>query len=157
MGRTREAPPARDFESWGKHLRWVYFSARKRTVLRPRDDPINALKDALYAYFYELKEFDLLDQLEQFVIDTQDPWKGPRPGAVTWVVRLIEIGDEWLLDNSARNRMVADLMLADFNNIRPEMLLAFIYEAGPIGVRKDALANGECFDWAERYRYLNED
>lgn len=150
---TTSKPLVADFDAWAKYLRGIYFSARKkRKEVRPRDNAVNALKDALYGYFRALKDARLLDDLEQHIRDNHEPWKGPTPGAAAWVVRLIETGRDSLLDDSSRNRMVSDLMLADQNNVRPEMLLAFIYEAGPIAIRKKALANSEVFDWADRYR-----
>lgn len=152
MRKNSDSPEAEDFGGWSRHLRRTYFSAQKRNTRRPREEPINALKDALYAYYRELKARRLLGELEQYVLETQEPWKGPKPTPVAWVVRLIETKNDWLLDNSARNRMVADLQLADAHDVRPEMLLAFIYEAGPVGVRKEALASGEQFEWVDRYQ-----
>lgn len=152
---TNEHPPLRDFEMWAGLLRKIYYAARRRREVRPRDNAVNALKDALYTYYRVLKDAELLGELERYVVETHDPWKGPMPGPPTWVVRLIETGTEWLLDDSARNRMVADLMLADLNDVHPDMLLAFIYEAGPVAVRKDALANQAIFDWAAPYRAEN--
>lgn len=152
---TDEHPHLRDFEGWAKTLRAVYFSARRRREVRPRDNPVNALKAALYAYYRRLKDAGLLGELERHVVETHEPWKGPMPGTPTWVVRLIETGNEWLLDDSARNRMVADLMLADLNDIHPDMLLAFIFEAGPVALRKQALASQTIFDWAAPYRTGN--
>lgn len=145
-------PSIRNFDAWASHLRQVYFKAKRRREVRPRDNAVNALKDALYGYFQTLKEADLLGELERHIRENHEAWKGPRPNDAAWVVRLIESGKEFVLDDSARNRMVADLTLADLNGIDPAFLLAFIYEAGPIAERKRALAKSEVFAWASRYR-----
>ena len=149
MAIRRKLPPLNEFGVWARHLRKLHEVGEKRDPYRKG---IDRLKAGLYEYFIALSEKGMIDDLAAYVESEHSVWKGPFPGDACWVARLIEYKPEFLLDRSARNRIVDDIQLAHRNKIRPPYFISFLKEVGSPDVRKAHLKSGTYFKWAEHYR-----
>lgn len=158
----RKAKPKselRRFETEGERLRRIYVKAESKGAKRPRKDrrpgkqPINQFKLAAYAYCQELVRADLIDELQAYV-ETRDgsQWAGHGDSPEQWVLRLVTRYEQTDSRRQRRRRIVAELALARSNEVRPELLLGFLYEAGPLTrIEKDAKV-GKRYAWADAYR-----
>jgi len=151
-------PELTDFAAWQTHLQDLYRSlSRRKGSPYPRERRMNAFKDALYRYYRALKAAGKLDELEDFINQRDDQYWNPYPvrdkGAL-WVIRLpTAAGNTWLIKSATtRSRIATELDYADANDIAPDMLLAFLYEAGSTQTIEEDFAKGSWPEWAERYQ-----
>ena len=159
-GNKRDAqrpPPIEDFEAWSVRLQASLDGsspvAAENVSDRPRDRPDNIFKIAAYGYYRRLKRKKLLEALRKF-IEKRDGtrWAGHGETPAFWVLRLVAKPQESDADRQSRKRLAAALELASLNKVRPEVLLGFLYEVGPIkAIREDSNANVK-YEWAKFYR-----
>ncbi len=148
----------RDFKRWRKRMKnsaQKAFEAEQKSqsVLRPRDRADNVFRVIAYNYLRELKRAGLIEELRDYV---QRPngsrWNRHRSSDELWVIRLIAEGEQDDQMRKKRDRWAAELKLADINDVMPELLLGFLFEAGPTDlIEQDAKAEVR-YPWAECYR-----
>ncbi|MEO9727763.1 MAG: hypothetical protein ABJF09_08860 [Qipengyuania citrea] len=155
---VRKAPELENFDAWGERLRRTYLKAEKREKkregeLRPRKRAINRFKLEAYAYSIQLVKAKLIPPLRAFV-EARDgnQWAGHGDSPELWVLRLVTRDEQDDTRRARRSRLAAELRLARINQVEPELLLGFLYEAGPIAlIKKDARAD-KTYTWAAAYQ-----
>ncbi len=151
------APELPDFTAWGKRLRRAYTKASdkedaSKSKLRHRKRAANAFKVSAYRYLRELKQANLIEQLREKVEGNGSQWKGHGETDELWVLRLATGGEQTDKRRATRSRWAPELRLADLNDVQPELLLGFLYEAGPGALIKRDAKKGIRYGWAESYR-----
>jgi len=146
-----------DFEARGKQIRRTAKDARKlelaNTALRPRERADNAFRLSAYQYYRELKNAGHLDRLRAYVEERDgSQWKGHGESDELWVLRLATRDEQTDSKRKKRSRLAAELRLADVNDVRPELLLGFLYEAGPSDLIERDAKHQVRYDWADAYR-----
>ena len=156
-GRDTE-PNLTDFEKWGKRLRRAYKKAFEKeasseSVLRNRKRAINAFKLSAYRYYRQLQQAGLISALQEFVVGRDGSrWNGRGERGESWVLRLATKDEQTDKKRQSRRRLAAELRLANANNVQPDLLLGFLYEAGPGElIERDAKKEVK-YEWAECYR-----
>lgn len=156
-GRPQRKPSIKDFGAWSVWLQAIQDASHSEDAAskseHPRDQPHNKFKMAAYGYYRRLKRKNLLEALRRF-IEKRDGtrWAGRGETPAFWVLRLAAKPSESDADRQARKRLAAALELASLNKVRPELLLGFLYEVGPLkAIQKDSAANVK-YDWAKYYR-----
>jgi hypothetical protein len=158
--KAKDSPDLDDFERWTKSLRRAFLKAAEKaearlkdTKARPRKRALNVLKLLAYRYYRDLKAAGLLDALRQHIEDRDgSQWTGHGRGQEAWVLRLATRSKQTASSRQIRSRLAAELRLADINDVRPDLLLGFLYEAGPIDLIKEDLEKGTPYAWAKAYR-----
>jgi hypothetical protein len=154
---AKRAPRANDFAAWTARLQALLDDREDEgstsSGVRPRDRPDNMFNMAAYSYYRRLKRKKLVDALRAYIEERDGTrWAGPKETPAFWVLRLVAKDYETNADRQSRKRLAAALELAAVNRVRPEVLLGFLYEVGPIGtIEKDAAANVK-YPWAKYYR-----
>jgi hypothetical protein len=106
-----------------------------------------------YRYLRELKQDDLIQKLREDVEERDgSQWKGHGESDELWVLRLATSGEQTEKKRATRTRWAPELRLADLNDVDPDLLLGFLYEAGPGALIKQDAKKGVRYGWAERYR-----
>lgn len=155
---ANRAPELTDFEAWGKRLRRAFKKASAKvtaseSTIRQRKSALNIFKVCSYQYLRQLKRANLIGSLREFV-RSRDPgrWKRNGDRDEFWVLRLATVGEQTDKKRKTRSRLAAELGLADLNDVRPELLLGFLYEAGPEElIIRDAQKKVR-YGWADCYR-----
>lgn len=153
-----KGPELENFDAWGERLRRTYLKAEEREKkrkgeLRPRKRAINKFKLEAYAYSIQLIGAKLIPPLRAFV-EARDgnQWTGHGDSPELWVLRLVTRDEQDDTRRARRSRLAAEMRLARLNQVEPDLLLGFLYEAGPIAlIKKDARA-GKTYAWAAAYR-----
>ena len=157
--KARPKSELRKFDTQGERLRRIFVKAESKAakradkVLRPGKQAINKFKLAAYAYCQDLSRAGLIDELQAYV-EKRDgsQWAGHGDSHEQWVLRLVTRDEQTDRRRQIRRRLVAQLTLARINRVRPELLLGFLYEVGPMAtIEKDAKA-GKRYAWADAYR-----
>lgn len=154
-GRRRKL---RDFSRWEKRLirsAQKAFDAEQasQSVLRPRERADNVFVTRAYGYLRELKRAGLTEELRAYV-QARDggKWRKHRSTDELWVIRLVAKGKQDDRMRKKRDRWAADLKLADVNDVRPDLLLGFLFEAGPTELIEQDAKREVRYSWAECYR-----
>lgn len=148
----------RNFKRWNKRLSRAgqkAFDAEQasETTLRPRERADNVYRLMVYGYYRELKQAGLIDQLRQHVVERdKDQWRRHRDSDELWVLRLVAKGEQTDQMRKKRDRWAAELKLADINDVRPDLLLGFLHEAGPTDLIENDAKQEVRYPWAECYR-----
>lgn len=146
----------RDFDGWRKRVRRSARKAERRTSqspLRPRERADNVFKMMAYDYLRKLKRAGLIEELRKHVRGPDGSrWKRHRSSDELWVIRLIATGEQDDQQRKERDRWAAELKLADVNDVHPELLLGFLYEAGPIDLIEQDAKREVRYAWAGPYR-----
>lgn len=151
-------PALTDFKAWGKRLRRSYRMGtakltKREEALPQRDRKGNAFKRAAYGYLRDLRQAGLAAELQEYVESRDKPqWTGHEGPHALWVMRLVTKNEQTVARRQARKRFTAELSLADANDVRPDLLLGFLYEAGPGSLIKKAAEVEKRYKWASAYR-----
>ena len=155
---SAKRPPLTDFQKWRDRLRRSYTKANhkrpkdKTTTFRKR--PMNALKREAYAYYRELAHAGQLAKLKAYVRERDGSrWDGHGDEGAQWICRLFASTEQDRNTTKTRSRLAIEMELAFVNDIRPELYLGFLYEAGPYELieAKMRKASKVC-GWADAYR-----
>lgn len=147
-----------DFNQWARRLHGLYDDAfgkaEKKKPRRPRKAPENAFKLAAYEYMWLVDGQGLYSELVQF-LDGNDGkgWRRNSGSLATAVVRLATIGMRSARTRQIRSRTAFDLRLAWINQVRPELLIGFLLEAGSEAVIKEDVGRNKRYAWAKHYGY----
>ena len=162
---ANSAPPPSDFEGWS---RWLLRAYRKgvsketeaASTLSQRKRAAGAFKLLAYRYYRDLKEAGLMNALRQYV-EARDgsQWRGHGESGALWIMRLVTNDAQAHPDpiqtdkmRKARSRYAAAFELADLNDVRPDLLLGFLHEAGPTALIEKNAKKRKKYAWAESYR-----
>ena len=156
---SSKTPPAlSDFKAWGKRLRRSYRMGtakltKRDEALPQRDRKLSAFKRAAYSYLRDLRQAGLTGYLQDYVeLRDKGQWTGHGGPHALWVMRLVTKDEQTDARRQARKRLVAELSLADVNDVAPDLLLGFLYEAGPISLIEKAAKIEQKYKWAAAYR-----
>jgi hypothetical protein len=156
-----------DFEGWAKEVRTAYGQAQsaERTAksrkykvsLRPENTPNGVLYLLCYRYYRALKRDKKLQRLAKHLAsDASGRWLKHKGQGTANVLRLLEKPDSaWLLTPTRRARIADELDFADRWDIRSEVLLAFLYEAGAHRDIVKAARAPKPADWIRRYQRIS--
>jgi len=161
MERANTKPSQRllgDFQAWEKRLRRVYTKAEKaeqksETTLRPRKRAMNKFRLSIYRYYHELRRAKLIEKLREYVEERdRSRWAGHGDGNELWVLRLATRHEQTAQKRKNRSRLAAELKLASLNQVRPDLLLGFLYEAGTVETIERDAREGKKYGWATSYQ-----
>lgn len=155
--KPKRFPPLRDFEAWAELMRHESKGAAGSKVegghLLRREAPKNVFRITAYRYRRRLERAKMIDALKAHIRKRdKDRWDGHGDTPALWVLRLIALPKETEAVRKARSRLAAALELAALNDVRPQLLLGFLYEVGPSAVTEEHAAMNKQYVWAKYYR-----
>lgn len=157
------SPPLNDFKAWRQRLRRIsekaIEKAESKTASRGappsyRKRPINVLKREAYDYYFKLEQAGLLEKLKAYIRDRDGSrWDGHGDDGAQWVCRLFASKDQNERRRKTRSRLSIEMEIARANDVRPELYLGFLCEAGPYEqIEAKWASTNKVYAWADAYR-----
>jgi hypothetical protein len=165
-------PPPSEFKAWRKRLRRLSKNAREKAQQNAeamasassktsRSAPLSyrkrapsVLKREAYDYYCRLEQAGQMDKLKAYIRERDGTrWDGNGDDDAHWVCRLFASNEQDNRRRKTRSRMATEMGLARANDVRPELYLGFLYEAGPYELIEAKMAKkNKVYGWAGAYR-----
>jgi|GEM_PF-1934843 len=165
-------PTLSEFKAWRKRLKRLSKKAREKAQqnteaeastsskasraapLSYRKRPPSVLKREAYDYYCRLVQAGMMDQLKAYIRERDGTrWDGHGDDDAQWVCRLFASKEQDDRKRKTRSRLAMEMELARANDVRPELYLGFLHEAGPYELIEAKMAKKKkVYGWAGAYR-----